>query len=101
MEFRIIKSPSKGTIDMLMRRMGANVNKDSICVDAVGLVQGKMLDMIYAADIAEKAVGVTVEDIKGSCPQNMIMIAIFGDTSSVESAIQEIKRNVKKEKDIC
>ncbi|WP_144289722.1 BMC domain-containing protein, partial [Clostridium autoethanogenum] len=61
----------------------------------------KMLDMIYAADIAEKAVGVTVEDIKGSCPQNMIMIAIFGDTSSVESAIQEIKRNVKKEKDIC
>ncbi|OVY51735.1 BMC domain protein [Clostridium autoethanogenum] len=60
-----------------------------------------MLDMIYAADIAEKAVGVTVEDIKGSCPQNMIMIAIFGDTSSVESAIQEIKRNVKKEKDIC
>ena len=101
MEIRIIKSPSKGTIDMLMRRMGANANKDSICVDAVGLVQGKMLDMIYAADIAEKAVGVTVEDIRGSCPQNMIMIAIFGDTSSVESAIQEIKRNVKKEKDIC
>ncbi len=60
-----------------------------------------MIDMICAADIAEKAVGVTVEDIKGSCPQNMIMIAIFGDTSSVESAIHEIKLKMEKEKDLC
>lgn len=101
MEFRIIKSPSKGTLDILMRRMGTtDISKSSICVDAVGLVQGKMIEMICAADIAEKAVGVTVQDIKGSCPQNMIMIAIFGDTSSVESAIQEIKCNSEKGKDL-
>ena len=98
MEFRIIKSPTVGTIDILMRRMGAGVSKDAICVDAVGLVQGKMIEMICAADIAEKSVGVTVEDIRGSCPQNMIMIAIFGDTESVESAIQEIKCKLEKEK---
>ena len=101
MEFRIIKSPTVGTIDILMRRMGPGVSKDTICVDAVGLVQGKMIEMIYAADIAEKAVGVTVEDIRGSCPQNMIMIAIFGDTESVESAIQEIKCKLEKEKYLC
>lgn len=101
MEFRIIKSPTVGTIDILMRRMGTSVSKDRICVDAVGLVQGKMIEMIYAADIAEKAVGVTVEDIRGSCPQNMIMIAIFGDTESVESAIQEIKCKLEKEKYLC
>jgi ethanolamine utilization microcompartment shell protein EutS len=101
MEFRIIKSPTAGTIDILMRRMGAGVDNDTICVDAVGLVQGRMIEMICAADIAEKAVGVTVQDIRGSCPQNMIMIAIFGDTSSVESAIEEIKRKMKKEKDLC
>ncbi|MBK5245707.1 MAG: BMC domain-containing protein [Peptostreptococcaceae bacterium] len=101
MEFRIIKSPTAGTIDILMRRMGAGVDKVTICVDAVGLVQGRMIEMICAADIAEKAVGVTVQDIRGSCPQNMIMIAIFGDTSSVESAIEEIKRKMKKEKDLC
>lgn len=29
--------------------------------------------MVCAADVAEKAVGVTVEDIRGSCPQNMIL----------------------------
>lgn len=101
MEFRIIKSPSKGTIEMLIRRMGNGVNKDLLCTDAVGLVQGRMIEMICAADIAEKAVGVTVEDIRGSCPQHMIMIAIFGDTASVESAIQEIKRSVEKGNDLC
>ncbi|HEY8891976.1 MAG TPA: BMC domain-containing protein [Clostridium sp.] len=101
MEFRIIKSPTQGTVDILMRRMGTGVDTNKICVDAVGLVQGRMIDMICAADIAEKAVGVTVEDIRGSCPQNMIMIAIFGDTSSVESAIEEIKCKLEKRKDLC
>ena len=91
MEFRIIKSPSEGTMDILKRRMGANCKTDLNSIDAVGLVQGRMIEMIYAADIAEKAVGVTVEDIRGSCPQNMILIAIFGDTASVESAVKEIK----------
>ena len=91
MEFRIIKSPSEGTMDILKRRMGANCKTDLNSIDAVGLVQGRMIEMICAADIAEKAVGVTVEDIRGSCPQNMILIAIFGDTASVESAVKEIK----------
>ncbi|MDZ5000812.1 BMC domain-containing protein [Clostridium perfringens] len=91
MDFRIIKSPSEGTIDILKRRMGVNCKTDLNSIDAVGLVQGRMIEMICAADIAEKAVGVTVEDIKGSCPQNMILIAIFGDTASVESAVKEIK----------
>lgn len=91
MEFRIIKSPSQGTMDILRRRMGTNCKTDLNNVDAVGLVQGRMIEMIYASDIAEKAVGVTVEDIRGSCPQNMILIAIFGDTASVESAVKEIK----------
>ncbi|EOR25076.1 hypothetical protein SDC9_52786 [bioreactor metagenome] len=91
MEFRIIKSPSEGTLDILRRRMGTNCKTDLDSADAIGLVQGRMIEMICAADIAEKAVGVTVEDVRGSCPQNMILIAIFGDTASVESAIKEIK----------
>jgi len=90
----VIKSPSKGTMDILLRRKGSGVNVNIPCCDAVGLVQGRLIDMVCAADIAEKAVGVTVEDIKGTCPQNMIMIAIFGDTASVEAAINEIKREL-------
>lgn len=94
MDFRIIKSPSEGTMDILMRRIANDISANLGRVDAIGLVQGKMIEMICAADIAEKAVGVTIADVKGSCPQNMILIAIFGDTSSVESAIQEIRNKL-------
>ena len=97
MDFRIIKSPSQGTIDILARRKGSGKAMDLECIDAVGLVQGKMIEMIVASDIAEKAVGVTVEDIRGSCPQNMILLAIFGDTASVESAIKEIKHKIRED----
>ena len=97
MDFRIIKSPSQGTIDILARRKGSGKAMDLECIDAVGLVQGKMIEMIVAGDIAEKAVGVTVEDIRGSCPQNMILLAIFGDTASVESAIKEIKQKIRED----
>ncbi len=101
MEFRIIKSPSAGTLDILKRRMGPGASTDVESADAVGLVQGRMIEMICAADVAEKAVGVTVEDIRGSCPQNMILIAIFGDTASVEAAISEIQRKLEEGKNIC
>lgn len=100
MDYRIIKSPSKGAIDILSRRIGSNFDTDLNNIDAIGLVQGKLIEMIYAADIAEKAVGVTVADVKGSCPQNMILIGIFGDTSSVETAINEIKVKMEEGKNI-
>lgn len=101
MEIRMIKSPSKGTLDILMRRKGSLKGETPECVDAVGLIQGRMIEMIVAADIAEKAVGVTVEDIRGSCPQNMILLAIFGDTASVESAIADIKEKVREGIEKC
>ncbi|WP_394523618.1 BMC domain-containing protein [Lacrimispora sp. JR3] len=96
MEYRMIKSPSKGTIDILNRRKGSGSSAPIGQVDAIGLVQGRIIDMVCAADVAEKAVGVTVEDIRGSCPQNMIMLAIFGDTASVEAALEEIKQREKR-----
>lgn len=95
MDIRIIKSPSAGTVDILLRRKGSDRDTLPPCTDAIGLLQGKMIDMVVAADIAEKAVGVTVEDIRGSCPQNMILLAIFGDTASVESALAQIQQEVQ------
>ena len=95
MELRIIKSPSPGTVDILMRRKGSSKSERPPVIDAIGLVQGRMIEMVVAADIAEKAVGVTVEDIRGSCPQNMILLAIFGDTASVESALAQIKQEAE------
>ena len=95
MDFRIIKSPSQSTKDILRRRMSGNSLTDLETADAIGFVQGKFIDMIYAADIAEKAVGVTVEDIRGTCPQHMVLLGIFGDTASVESALNAIKLKMK------
>lgn len=95
-ETRIIKTPSPGTVDILLRRM-ANVEAGKVeGFDAVGLVQGRMIDMVVAADIAEKAVGVTAVDIRGSCPQNMVLLAIFGDTASVEDAVAKINNRLEK-----
>ncbi len=95
MDLRMIKSPSRGTLDILRRRKGSPMELTE-GVDAIGLVQGKMIEMIIASDIAEKAVGVTVEDIRGSCPQNMILLALFGDTASVEAAMEKIAEETKK-----
>lgn len=101
MEFRIIKSPSSGALNILLRRKGSGKSTVPDTVDAIGLIQGKMIDMVVAADIAEKSVGVEVEDIKGNCPQNMILLAIMGDTASVESAMAEIKRKLKEGYNAC
>ena len=90
MDFRIIKTPSPGTIDILMRRKGTPTSQVPENTDAVGLVQGKLIEMVVASDIAEKTVGVTVE--------NMILLAIFGDTASVESAIKAIKADAEEKK---
>ena len=101
MEFRIIKAPSQGAIDILMRGKGSARTETPPCMEAVGLVQGRMIEMVVAADIAEKAVGVTVEDIRGSCPQNMSLLANFGETASVESALRDIKNKAEEGMDIC
>ncbi|WP_125565729.1 BMC domain protein [Companilactobacillus insicii] len=95
MDLRIIKSPGEGTLAILKRRKGSGPREAIPTPDAVGLVQGKLIEMVCAADLAEKAVGVTVEDIRGSCPQNMIMLAIFGDTASVMSAMETIQKGSK------
>ena len=95
MEFRIIKSPSPSVMDMLSRRKGSGASKHLGDSGAVGLVQGKVIDMLVAADIAEKSVGVVVEDIKGTCPQNMVAMAVIGDIASVEAAMSTIKTKLK------
>jgi ethanolamine utilization microcompartment shell protein EutS len=96
MDFQIIKQPSSGVIKMLeSRTLIRDFFKDS-SFDTIGLVQGKLTEMFVAADIAEKASGVDVLEIKGICPQHFTMIAVFGDTASVEEAMDRIKAQFEK-----
>lgn len=93
---QIISHPAPGVFEFLRQRVGAVGKKifaeAEFPFTAVGLVQGKVLDMIAAADVAEKAANVRVFDLKGICPQHVTMIGIFGDIADVEASIDAIKR---------
>ena len=54
-------------------------------------MQGKLIEMVVASDIAEKTAGVTVTDVRGSCPQNMVMLAIAGETAEVMECLRKIR----------
>jgi len=80
---------------MLKQRAGGAGKKvfaeAEIPFTAVGLVQGKLVDMIAAADVAEKAADVRVFDLRGLCPQHITMIGIFGDIADVKASIAAIE----------
>jgi hypothetical protein len=92
---RIISHPSPGVFEFLRQRVGASGKKvfaeAEVPFTAVGLVQGKLVDMIAAADVAEKAGNVRVFDLRGLCPQHITMIGIFGDIADVKASIDAIE----------
>lgn len=96
MDFQLIKQPSAGVIKMLETRSGFRDLSESARFDTIGLVQGKLLDMVVAADRAEKAAQVEVVEIKGVCPQHITMIALLGDTAAVEEAIDNLRTYFEK-----
>ena len=92
MDIEIIKSPSRGVVEMLRGRAAGKDSFENKIWDTVGLVQGKLSEMLVAADIAEKAANVQVEEIRGVCPQHFTVIAVFGDTASVSEALRSISQ---------
>jgi hypothetical protein len=92
---KIISHPSPGVFEFLRQRVGAVGKKvfaeAEIPFTAVGLIQGKLVDMIAAADVAEKAGNVRVFDLRGLCPQHITMIGIFGDIADVKASIAAIE----------
>ena len=90
LDIKVIKAPAPGTMAILRQRSGKRWGED-FAPAAVGLVQGKLIDMVVACDVAEKTAGVEVSDIRGSCPQNMILLAIAGDTAEVMECLERIK----------
>lgn len=96
MDYQLIKQPTPGVIKMLESRSAIRDYFKDSHFDTIGLVQGKLLDMVVAADIAEKAAHVDAMEIKGLCPQHFAMIALFGDTAAVEEAMDTIRRQFEK-----
>lgn len=86
---RFIKAPDPGTISALARRMSpeARAVVTGQRYDAVGLIQAHLPDLFYYMDEAVKASSVYAVEISGNCPQQISMIAIFGDTESIRYAL--------------
>ncbi len=89
---RLVKRPSKGFWAILEgRRVDSSYfEKYQQPTDAVGLIQGPVAAILAASDIAEKAAAVQVAEIRGVCPTHMTLIAVYGDTSAVEAALQAV-----------
>lgn len=99
MRLQFIKAPTPGVIAMLARRAADRAGILENNPGAVGLVQGPLADMIAAADVAEKAAQVTVEEIRGICPQHFTMIAILGEIAEVGAALDAVRKRFKTEED--
>ncbi|VFB16490.1 BMC domain [Urinicoccus massiliensis] len=98
MDIRLIKGPSAGTLEIVENRSRLSFKNKR--PGALGLVQGKVVEMLCAADIAEKASGVEVGDVRGSCPQNLIILAIVGEMSDVSEALRQIQAGMDEMKNI-
>ncbi len=89
---QFIKSPSKGVVNLLKHRINSEawerIQKTNW--DSVALIQANLPLLFAFADNAEKSADVIVEEIRGTCPQHLSMIAIFGSTSAVQAALEGI-----------
>ena len=93
MQTRLIKSPTRNTIELLAGRILPQRRERVLAEQwgAVLLVQASLPDLYTLADLAEKAAPVVVEEITGTCPQHVSMIAAFGDTAAVEAAARAVR----------
>ncbi|PKL43896.1 MAG: BMC domain protein [Candidatus Riflebacteria bacterium HGW-Riflebacteria-1] len=93
---RLVKRPSKGFWAILENRRVASGHFEEYKnpPDAVGLVQGTVAAILAASDIAEKAAAVQVAEVRGVCPTHMTLIAVYGDTSAVEAALQAVQNQL-------
>ncbi|WP_066456587.1 BMC domain-containing protein [Anaerotruncus rubiinfantis] len=94
MKYALIQRPSPATISMLKRKTadaGIKAELGGRMVEAVGLCQGSVLEVLVASDVAEKAAGVTAGEVNGNCPQHITCLAILGDTEAVHAAMEAVK----------
>lgn len=97
MKYVVIERPATGTLAIMKRKMSDSRIQELIScgsVEAVGVCQGTVLEILVASDVAEKAAGVTAGEINGTCPNHMTCLAVIGETSAVKEAIQSIQKRL-------
>jgi hypothetical protein len=95
MKIKLIKAPTKSFLEMMLSNIRTSDRKrlEGNKWGAVGLVQSKLIDLYWAADIAEKASTVRTALVMGNCPQHIQMLAIFGKQMAVRTALDKIQES--------
>lgn len=99
-EARIIYNPGKLVMKMFYRKMNQESRQElqERKYDAVGLFQTTVAGVLYYADRVAKTSNVYPVEINGSCPQHIITLAFFGETSAVETAMKMVIQEEKERK---
>ena len=96
MKIRVMKTVSEGTKEIIYRRTKSEEIRNLFQVNsALALIHGDVCDMIFASDVAQKASGVEVFEVPGTCPQHMTCLGILGAASAVDEAVQKIKEELE------
>ncbi|UCG13540.1 MAG: hypothetical protein JSU72_03415 [Deltaproteobacteria bacterium] len=93
MRIELIRSPTQSFLEMLLNNIRSSERKriDLTRWGAVGLVQARLIELYWAADVAEKASNVVTALVMGNCPQHIQMLAIFGQQAAVRTALDKIQ----------
>ena len=96
MDQRIIYNPGKAVLEMFYRKMTKATREEleATYFNTIGLVQTSVAGVLYYADLASKSSKIYPVEIAGSCPQHITTLALFGDTSAVETAMRAIANDV-------
>ena len=95
MKITLIKAPTTSFLEMILNHIRASERKrlEGSQWGAVGLVQARIIDLYWAADLAEKASTVRTALVMGNCPQHIQMLAIFGKHMAVSTALDKIQES--------
>lgn len=96
MKIELIKAPTDAFLEMILVnvRFPDRERLEGIHWGAVGLVQANLINLYWAADLAEKASNVKTALVFGSCPQHIQILAIFGKQAEVEAALNKISSSL-------
>jgi len=98
MKIELIKAPTDAFLEMVLINVRSPDRErlEGIHWGAVGLVQANLINLYWAADLAEKASNVKTALVLGSCPQHIQMLAILGKQAEVEAALDKIQAAYRK-----
>ena len=95
MTIELIRSPTDSFIEMLLNNVRPPDRRrlENVRWGAVGLIQARLIELYWAADVAEKASNVKTALVLGNCPQHIQMLAILGAQAAVHAALQKVRES--------